>query len=570
VDRLVQIFFQPPMAVARLGGSDIPLDAFEWSEDTAAHGGMQTVIRPAVSFQVQKDGSIHPYMPPNLRFKEDNGLIRPVAPFLELWASLQSSDDGSVYDKPVTIELLKERGLSLAHLWFRVTAANRKAQRRTMSAACSFIARVELRGDDHVLHDLLAISPHTRGEEPLVYFDRPIPLGRFQVIRPIDKHENVQGRNIDLSIVRIRFTPGKGQVYGPPDAISAPASPLQPGQMEPKASDYGRVHEIVPKENRILNPNTPWSQFIWGTGQWPDTLPMDSYDGANVGTNKSWGIIDDTCDALIECTLVGTGLRFQAIARVFSGPPDFAPDHRHFYSMADDLADRQLPPARVDETSYSDAWAEISDLFRRAFETGRLMNLDAARTRALEENLLWLAKFGVEHLPEAQLRPKINCESMTLKESMTLEDKPYIDKIPTLMLDPAPSLFSRLGPHAPLPYAEALPFIHQQMLEEPILIDFLRRRADHIRVLMRPPFASWSELSDHHPATEPNPRHRDPRVLRDRLHDMRMPPYMRDANFYPLSLTRRQYLELMAFLDLLEKTDSPGRATAPTGKGDVE
>jgi hypothetical protein len=554
VDRIVQLFFQPPMAIARLGGSDTPLDAFEWSEDAAAHGGMQTVIRPALSFHVRENGTIEPYVPEHLRFK-DNGQIRPVAPFLELWASLQSGVDGSLYDKPVTLGLLKQRGLSLAHLWFGVTAANRKAQRRTMSAACSFIAREELRGDDHASRELLAISPHTNGEEPLVYSDRPIPLGRIQVIWPVESVVSVQGQDVDLSIVRLRFTPAKGKIYGPPNAVTGPASPVEPGRILAPKSDYGRIHEIVHPENRILNPNTPWSCFFWGTGRWLDTLPMDSYDGANVGTNVSWGIADDACDALIECTLAGTGVRFRAVARIFCGPPDFAPDHRPIYSMADDLADRQLPPVHVDQTTYEKTWSEISDLFRRAFETGHLLNLDAARTRALEEN----AKTGVSHLPEKQQEPKTNCQSMTR------DDTPYVDKVPTLMLNPEPCLFSHGASQAPLPYAEAVPFIHQQLLEDPILIDFLRRRADHIRLLMRPPFASWSELPDH-PARGPKPDRRDPRVLRDRLHDMRMPPYMRDSNFYPLSLTRRQYLELMAFLDLLEKMKTGVEASGPTGE----
>jgi hypothetical protein len=33
-----QIFFLPPMAVARLGASDTPLASFTWVEDPATHG----------------------------------------------------------------------------------------------------------------------------------------------------------------------------------------------------------------------------------------------------------------------------------------------------------------------------------------------------------------------------------------------------------------------------------------------------------------------------------------------------------------------------------------------------
>jgi hypothetical protein len=49
-------------------------------------------------------------------------------------------------------------------------------------------------------------------------------------------------------------------------------------------------------------------------------------------------------------------------------------------------------------------------------------------------------------------------------------------------------------------------------------------------------------------------------VLRDIMEDMRMPPYMRDSDETPLSLSWRQHRLLMAFLDYLSSTeDSPRR-----------
>jgi hypothetical protein len=75
---------------------------------------------------------------------------------------------------------------------------------------------------------------------------------------------------------------------------------------------------------------------------------------------------------------------------------------------------------------------------------------------------------------------------------------------------------------------------------------------------------------DANPASDakPNPALRDPRITRDVLHDMRMPPYMRDSDATPLSLTRRQYQFLMKVLKRLE---SPGASdlvpvTAVAGK----
>ena len=65
---LFSIFFTPPMAIARVGASPTPLDAFEWVSSRAAHGGVQTVIEPGLSLRVRDDGSVEPYQPEDIRF----------------------------------------------------------------------------------------------------------------------------------------------------------------------------------------------------------------------------------------------------------------------------------------------------------------------------------------------------------------------------------------------------------------------------------------------------------------------------------------------------------------------
>ena len=81
MDTLLEIFFLPPMALARLGSSPTPVESFEWSEDKEFHGGNRTVIKPAVTLEVQEDGSLRPYLPDEIQFKDEQGRIRPVAPF---------------------------------------------------------------------------------------------------------------------------------------------------------------------------------------------------------------------------------------------------------------------------------------------------------------------------------------------------------------------------------------------------------------------------------------------------------------------------------------------------------
>src|SRR5262245_13176277 len=536
---LLKIFFLPPMAIARLGSSPTPLDSFRWTSSDTPHYLADTIIEPAVSFRIKRDGSVRPYLPTAIVFKDATGAIRPVAPFFELWGRFQD-EDGNTSNAPLTLSTLDKLGVSPSDIRYEITAANRKAARRTDAANCSFIAREVINGDDHKPRELRAISPHTSGQEPLVRPEKPIPLGTFHVVRPIHKTFSVNSERVDCSIMRVRFIPPKGLVYGPREADFGPASDLQPGQAEPRASQYGRIHQIVPPENRILSSHTPWSTYIMKTGKYEDPQPQDGYDGALVGNNQAWGSVDDTSDALITATLAVAGRLYCAAARVFTGPPDFAPDRRHFYSIADDLADRDLGRVAVHEKSFGEMKADVLDLFGRAFETASLFNLDAARARALAENQRKIAQHDG---PFGTNEPKVG------PDSMTSADTPFVNMIAALAPQ-QPSLFTKATPANPLPYASVVPFVHAPLQNEAALLDLLRRRPDEVRRLLRPPFGAISDLPEN-PAEDSAPTYRDPRVFRDLLNDMRMPPYMRDANLQPLSLTRRQYHQISDFIDLL-------------------
>ena len=551
--RIESIFFQPPLAIARVGGSDTPLDAFVWDSDRTIHGAHRTVIRPAISFEVIPDGSLRPYLPNTIQFR-DQGLLRPVAPFFELWANLT---DGTC--QPLTTALLEDLGASPDNVEYKVTVANRKAQRRTGSATCAFIASISVNANDHERKQLLAFSPHTSGEEPLVFKDNPIPLGHFQVIKPISR----LAMNIHLDVLRVRFTPGRGEVYGPPSAISGPASPLPQGVQLPPVTQGGQLHEIVPAKNRILNQNTLWSQHIMDEGEKIDPQPSDSYDGVNVGNSRSWGVVDDSCDGIIEAHVVIQNIRYTATARVLSSCPDFAPDRRPFYSMADDLADRDLPPIDVNDDPGEDAEYEIADLFERAFETASLYNLDSMRDRAIAENIAY-------SIPDQDaLMPKMDWQSMTDADRGL--KKADIGKKPPRYADLTGDIFPyppqpANAPGFQLPYSAAAQFAHAALCDVETLIDFLRSKGDRVKALVRPPFGRFSELAKR-PTQKPNPDFRDSRVDRDTYHDMRMPPYMRDSDLTPLSITHRQYDELMQLIESLKSApDAAPRPQSPIAR----
>jgi hypothetical protein len=511
--RILELFILPPNCVARLGGSSTPVESYSWSEDPTIPGRAQTVIEPEVSFEVVSDGSLRPYLPSNIRF-HDGTLVRLVAPFLELWARV--FDGTSEREAPVTLDLLARAKASMANLTFRVTAANRKAERRCGDVGCGFEAQAVSIGTDYVRKPLLAISPNRPNSQPLVFFDRPIPLGHFQVIRPLRTIDS----GIDLSVVRMRFTPAAGEVYGPPTATVA----VSPG------TDHS--HTMVKPENRFLNPQSAWALYDSSYERFRNPEPSDTYDGASTDSNVSWGVVDDTCDVLVECDLVVDGVRFQAQARVAVAPPHFAPDRRPFVSLADDLKDRDQPipkdskPLSEGETQES-LEHRINDLFQRALEVAGLFNVDANRNRAISTN---------DDLPDLPNAAKID------SGMMTTADKPYADLSATDW---------RSVPHARLPLTDLVQTAHGPLADLDSMVTKLREEAERIRLIIRPPYGYIREL----PATaaeEPNPKFRDPRVPRDLQYDMRMPPFMRDSDATAMSLTHRQYDELMALVALLE------------------
>jgi hypothetical protein len=547
--RITSIYFQPPLAIARLGGSDKPLDCFVWDSDRSIHGGSRTVIRPTTSLRVVADGSLRPYLPNAIQFR-DGDLLRPVAPFFELWATVSDLEGTPLPDTALNLETLADAGVSqdsiLDSVEYTITVANRKAARRTQKASCAYIAEEKALGSDHERKALLAYSPHNPGEEPLVARDRPIPLGHFQVIKPIAQI----AMGVDLSTLRVRFTPATGEVYGPDSAIAGPASPLPPGEALPKDTLGGRLHDIVPERNRILNPHTPWSRYVMDAADQQDPQPSDSYDGANVGGNRSWGVVDDSCDGVIEARVVIKGERFVARARVLSSCPDFAPDRRPFNSLADDLADRDMEPVQVTGGTKQQTEREIVDLFQRAYETASLINLDAIRTRGIIENI---GEVGRKY-PNP---PHINYASMTAGDKVP--DKPYYSSMTAQLFEepPAPNAPAQPPIHPnvdPVPYSTTARFVHGPLCDIDALLDALALDYDRIKRLIRPPFGRLRNLASPRASVH---EFRDPRKERDGLHDMRMPPYMRDSDQNSLSITFRQYNALLALMGL-EKSGRQG------------
>ena len=523
--KITAIRFRPPVVVARVGDSDSPLEAFSWVEDTQLFGSAKTIISPTVSLEVLPDGSVEPYNSGPIRFR-DGLAIRPVCPFLELEAEVE-------YEafQPLTSTLLERAGIDLSQLHFRVIAANLKAQRQSSDAESAFEARLELPATDHDRHDLWAWT-HSVGSNSLVSRDRPIWLGAFQVIRPARRENRY---DICVDTIRVRFTPGRGTVYGPPFAIKG------------QTIESRGPHTVVPTGNRILNPDASWCKYDIDVDPSAFMSPDDVYDGNEDldRSNRGFGVVDDTCDAIITASLgtffeLGKPRRPTAMARVLVGPPHFSPDRRHLYSFADDLADRDPDnlakgSARtsqsivVMETNMTlEEWEEaVTDLFRRIWETGSQVNLEAHRDFNLTRNEGVLNPRGF---------PAISDKSMT--------DKDFVDghrMISNRFLFLATQDAGDGANEAPLlPKAEYARMRHAELATPEVLLRFMVEQPERFRELLRPPFRKMSDPMPKHKRPKPGD-FRDPRRRRSYAFDARMPPFLRDCDFSPLSLTRRQW-----------------------------
>jgi len=147
-----QIFCDPPIVIARLGGSTTPVAAYSWEDSPDPRSEGDTVIVPDWSFAVLPDGSVRPFKPETIEFRDGN-LIRPVCPFVEIWARLgeRGSAEAEWRDAPLTETLLATFGADRSAVTFTIDARNLKAARRAQSSdlAYGLFPSLNIRGDQH-------------------------------------------------------------------------------------------------------------------------------------------------------------------------------------------------------------------------------------------------------------------------------------------------------------------------------------------------------------------------------------------------------------------------------------
>jgi hypothetical protein len=517
-DIIQELFCDPPIAIARLGGSTTPLAAYSWQQPPNPRADGETVIQPEWSLNILTDGSVDPFKPNSIRFR-DGDLIRPVCPFVEIWARLgePDSDRATWHDEPLTPALLTAQGVDESALLFRIDARNTKASRRRLEPNLTFgtFPPVQIRGDQHRPTPLNAVSP-PGAPQPMIPVGRVIPLGSVQVMR--SRPQPAPGsapwtEAVDVEVIRFRFTPARGRFFGPPAAAQpADASPVP----------------AVDPANAFLNPSAGWFN-VEGDAN-PFVIPPDTFDQVARRSNQSLGVVDDTCEARIDVELALPGPQartLRAHANIFAGPPDFAPDRRPFLSLADELNDRAADSvARSDGMGGDELDAWVQDLFERVYETVSLMNVD-----------FWRTNRGIRQLPAAKLSAVPLAGDGAQPDDQAMGSRDAL-RNPILRVGPT-------TPNNPLPISIHARERHRALSDVGILRAFVVQNPNRLRQLIRAAF-EIEQIEDSGVTT------------------MRMPPFMRQSNALPLTLSAWQYDLLMRWVG--EVLNPPGALVAAAAR----
>ena len=319
----------PPFAVARLGSSPQPMENFDLEID----GITPRSIVPAVSLHLDEQGNLtESCSQETVSFRDNDGRIRPIAPFFEVWAQ-QGEEEAWV---PLTKGLLAGCGLGPEAVQWTLHVANHKIHRRTNNP------------DDRIDAVVGPISDHARhavlGQRPSFLAGESLPLGSIQYARPSDTNPEI----------RARFIPAHGKVYGSKTdktdpnitkAIYDPAKGNWMGYEEPSNpnNDY--------EGRRLTNP----SQIFAG-----DDTPT---------AHVSYGYLDDECDGIIEARITVGGQTLSAFARVAAGPPRL-----HQIASPCERSRTRWRRCSVWALGLDEEVLAVKDLLRRALETVRLMH----------------------------------------------------------------------------------------------------------------------------------------------------------------------------------------------------
>jgi hypothetical protein len=401
-----QLRILPPFAIGRLGSAREPMDNYSFDldvdPDTETPLGYRQ-IKPQPTLVVdEKSGEIvSEHTPDTLEFKR-GGKIRPVAPFLEVYAV----GDKDVLE-PLTVDLLRAHGLTVKNISWRVTVSNRKVVRRTQHQDDLVHAQTEW-FSDHQRHRLEGKCRN------FISTDTFIDFGHARFIQP----------NHHFPEIRLRFTPAQGLIYGPDKNIAADNSDPGADQIYkiPKARaiyDH-RKHWYRLNAAKVKNETLPPSLFAI-----EPPAPSWLYDNKAV----SRGYLDDACDGFVEVQLTQqNGGKLTATARICAAPPAMAPDSLFVRTLVDDLEQVMDGPEVDPDEPLEVTRARAQDIIRRAYETVRFMNVAVMNGNDFKGRpALSLDSMPEEEAADTQraIRPVMASGTVDTAAIMTLHQQAY-------------------------------------------------------------------------------------------------------------------------------------------------
>jgi hypothetical protein len=354
----------PPLAIGRLGSAPDPVDNFTMEDNEEHPLGFRRIVPQETLTIDPRTGAISgTHTPSDITFK-DGDHIRPVAPFLEVFARV----DRSRTWQPLTLNLLAAHGHTVKDLSWQVTVANRKVERRTGDR------------EDAVAASTGPFSHHDpqplRGHSPnFISKSRFIDFGSVRFIKPTRAYPEI----------RFRFMPAKGYIYGPKlseaeqEALLAenPDMYVVPESRQLYDTRKGTWYKFTPPEG-IDNPEPdydgPFSNETLPPSLYAIIPPAPPWLNHNLAISR--GYFDDACDGIVEVTLNGAKgeAPLTAAARITAGPPMAVPDSLFVRNLCDDL-DQVIFGPRIEDEPIEETRARAEDIIRRAFETVRFLNV---------------------------------------------------------------------------------------------------------------------------------------------------------------------------------------------------
>lgn len=348
-----QLRILPPFAIGRLGSAYQPMDNYTFDPDIAPDaetplGYRQLKALPTLVVN-ESSGEIEERPPAPLEFKQ-GGRIRPVAPFLEVYAV---TDSDAL--EPLSVELLRDNKLTVENVRWQVRVANRKIVRRTRNE--DDLIRAETGWfSGHQSHTLKGGCKNFVSTEVYVNF------GSVRFIRPNERFPQI----------RLRFTPAGGLIYGPDHSAVDPA--LKPGEAGSYQVDPDRAIYDSNKGRWYGFENAEPADETLPSALFAIEPPAPSWLHNNVAVSR--GYFDDACDGFVEVELtLQDRSTLRARARICAAPPAMAPDSLFVRTLVDDLDQVIHGPQIAPDEPADVTRARALDIIRRAYETVRFMNV---------------------------------------------------------------------------------------------------------------------------------------------------------------------------------------------------